>query len=61
MHPSVDRLPIDVEGPVEAEVFVLFHDDEVFTAALDHGRRLHNMDVTREQVEQISSRAEGSG
>ncbi len=28
--------------------------DEVFQSALEHGRRLHNMEVTREQVEQMS-------
>ena len=31
--------------------------DEVFRSALEHGRRLHNMEVTREQVEQMSKPA----
>lgn len=30
-------------------------DEQVYQAALDHGRRLHNMEVTREQVEQMSA------
>ena len=29
--------------------------DDLYEAALDHGRRLHNMEVTREQVEQMSA------
>jgi predicted small metal-binding protein len=29
--------------------------DEVYEAALDHGRRLHNMEVTREQVDEMSA------
>ena len=28
--------------------------DEVFHATLEHGRRLHNMEVTREQVADMS-------
>ena len=29
--------------------------DDVYLAALEHGRRLHNMEVTRDQVEQMST------
>lgn len=29
--------------------------EDVYAAALDHGRRLHNMEVTREQVEEMSA------
>lgn len=28
--------------------------DEAYEAALEHGRRLHNMEVTREQVAEMS-------
>lgn len=30
-------------------------DEEVYAATLEHGRRLHNMEVTPEQVERMSA------
>jgi len=29
--------------------------DDIYQLALEHGRRLHNMEVTREQVEAMST------